>query len=102
MLRELLQLLLGFGPALLGDHVVDRHPVAEIGRRDDIEQRHAAVRVAGPAAGETQRQAHFLGLVDDDEEDALVALVGGLGHGVRLSGRSGSPPSRRAAPRRRR
>ena len=50
--------------------VLDRQPLLDVGRLDHIEQRDPAAGVARAQRGEAQRDAHLLGLVDDDKEDA--------------------------------
>jgi hypothetical protein len=70
-----LQQRLRFLAAFLAHQALDRHPVLEFRRLDDIEKRHAATRIAGPKGGETQGLLMLLGGVDHDKEDACPAAA---------------------------
>jgi hypothetical protein len=71
--------------------------VLELDRLDHVEQRHPAVRLLRAAAGVAERVAHLVALVDDDEEDALLARGAPLGPATLRAAHDGSGPPERDA-----
>ena len=72
--------ILGLLAGFLAHQVDHGAPLLTFGRIHDVEHGDPPAGPLRPAAGISQRIAHFRALVDDDQEDPLLGPAGLLAH----------------------